>query len=152
MSFAVSTSDRTSPICLFLIKVSSYLLWIFYRCAEARGLESLYLASSLCQQYLWVSHCARPAARGLRELTHLAPAAFFPLPSYPICCLHVFRGSFRRVFYHRLGLHPVPFIPSRLRGMALEPFHCRGVRRFVDIGRCFRFRSDKCHQRNWSGG
>ena len=99
---------------------------------------------------IFMSQCARPDARGLRELTHLAPAAFFFffLLSNPVRCLHGLRGNFRLIFCHRLGLDLVSFVPSCLWGVALEPLHCRVIRRFVDIRHWFRFRSDKFHRRS----
>lgn len=95
---------------------------------------------------IFLSQCGCLSARSLWELIH--PPFFL---SYPIHYLLGLRGDFRHIFYHRLGLHPLSFLPSCLCGVALEPFRRRVVRRFVDICHCFGFRSDKLHQRNWSG-
>ena len=99
---------------------------------------------------IFMSQSARLPFLGLRELTHLAPAAFFLL-SYPICCLLGVRGNLHHIFYHWLGLHLVSFVPSCLWGVALEYFYCIVVRRFVDIRRCFGFPIDKFYQRSRSG-
>ena len=76
--------------------------------AEARGSESLYLASPLYQQYLWVSHCARPAARVLRELIHLAPAAYFFFLATPFVACTAFEATF--VIFFVMGLASTMFL------------------------------------------
>ena len=131
------------PLMVYFLSRSVHTFYEYLSSRWINGIRISILGFALVST-IFMSQCGRPAARDLLGLTHL----LFP-PSYPICCLHGLRGNFCRILYHRLGLNLVSFIPSCLWGVALEPFHCRVFRRFVDIRRCFRFRSDKFYQRSW---
>ena len=148
LSFAVSTPSRTPSNGLFLIEVSYYLIWICYCRAEAREIRISVLGFTLVST-VFMSQYGRPPARGLWEST--LTYRFFSLLSCPVCCLYGLRASFRHILHHRLDLHHVSFVPSCLWGVALEPFHCRVVRRLVAIRRGFRFCNDKFPERGWSG-